>query len=400
MTIGNPANHETVTIRAIGTAGPLGTSIDFTPALRSVHLAREDAVAHGTGLDLAAPLKFKHAANMPFSARGTGISFTPATAVAHTSNEPVQPLGTGITLDRPLAKAHAIDAVIRDAVVTTAGYQGTPAPHQWFGGPALSASAGTMVLRNAAGLVVDSLNYGLLVDPWASEGYHGTSGTGEGGCRVPSPGAGRGFGGFGGPAAPAVTTPHRSAGRFPDGRDTDSNCGDFLLQSASTLSAASAAGATNIKVATVTGFAAGQTLLVGAGANAETAVIATVGTAGATTVSAATTPGATIVQVPAAMGFTVGQTITIDGGANVETAVVTAVGRVFGPGGPGAPGGSATITVAAPLTRAHAVGAAVSGTGITLAAGLTRVHGSGAQVGVNVPTPGAPNTYDRPAKRR
>src|SRR5206468_2943759 len=126
----------------------------------------------------------------------TGISFKPATAFAHSSNEPVQPLGTGITLDSPVARDHAIDAVVRDATVTTAGYQGTPAPNQWFGGPVLSNAAGAMVLRDAAGLVADSLNYGLFVDPWASEGYHGKSGAGEGGCRVASPGAGRG--GFGG----------------------------------------------------------------------------------------------------------------------------------------------------------------------------------------------------------
>ncbi len=125
----------------------------------------------GTGLDLAEPLKFNHAANIPFSVRGTGISFQPATAFAHSSNEPVQPLGTGITLDQPLANDHAIDAVVRDEKVTTAGYQGTPKPNQWFGGPALSPSAGNMVLRDAAGLVVDSLNYGGLVDPWAAEGY-------------------------------------------------------------------------------------------------------------------------------------------------------------------------------------------------------------------------------------
>ena len=85
--------------------------------------------------------KFNHAANLPFSDRGTGISFEPATAFAHSSNEPVQALGTGITLDSPLAKDHAIDAVVRDAAVTTAGYQGTPAPNQWFGGPALSTTA-------------------------------------------------------------------------------------------------------------------------------------------------------------------------------------------------------------------------------------------------------------------
>ena len=294
----------------------------------------------GTGLDLAAPLKFNHASNMPFSVRGTGISFKPATAFAHSSNEPVQPLGTGITLDRPLARAHAIDAVVRDAAVTTAGYQGTPAPNQWFGGPALSPSAGTMVLRDAAGLVVDSLNYGLLVDPWAAEGYQATSGAGESGCRVPTPGAGRG--GFGGASAGRPLRPParpiRSAGRFPDGLDTDSNCTDFLLQPATTLSAASAAGATNIKVASVADFAAGQTIMIDTGANLETAVIATVGTAGATTVGTATNVGATVIPVASGTGFSAGQTITIDSGANQETAVVASTGR-GGRGGPGGPGG-------------------------------------------------------------
>ena len=85
-------------------------------------------MAQGTGLDVAAPLKFNHAANLPFSNRGTGISFKPATAFGHSSNEPVQPLGAGITLDNPLARDHAIDAVVRDAAVTTAGYQGPPRP--------------------------------------------------------------------------------------------------------------------------------------------------------------------------------------------------------------------------------------------------------------------------------
>jgi hypothetical protein len=370
---------ETVTVAKVG-----------TPSAFNPNNVRSGDV--GTGLDLAAPLKFNHAANMPFSARGTGITFTPATAFAHSSNEPVQPLGTGVTLDAPLVKAHAIDAAVRDAAVTSAGYQGTPAPNQWFGGPALSPGAGTMVLRDAAGLVVDSLNYGLLVDPWASEGNHAKSGAGEGGCRVPTPGPGRG--GFGGPAAPAVSTPHRSAGRFPDGLDTDSNCTDFQLQPASVLAAGSDAGATNIKVASVADFAPGQSLVIDAGANRETAVIATVGTSGATTVSAATSAGATVVPVAGAMGFVAGQTITIGSGASLETAVVASLGR--GGLGRGGPGGGATITVSAPLTLAHAPGAQVSGSGITLAAGLTRAHAAGAQVNVNLPTPGGPNKYNRP----
>ena len=179
LTVGTPANHETVTTTAVGAGG----NVDFRPALARSHATREWVVAQGTGLDLAAPLKFKHAANLPFSVRETGISFRPATAFAHSSNEPIQALGSGITLDKPLTNNHAIHTVVRDAAVTTAGYQGTPEPNQWFGGPELTTSAvlfgrftisireGSMVLRDASGLVVDSLNYGSIVDPWAAQGY-------------------------------------------------------------------------------------------------------------------------------------------------------------------------------------------------------------------------------------
>jgi non-reducing end alpha-L-arabinofuranosidase len=384
MTIGTPANRETVVIAAIGASGPNGAGVNFTPALTMAHMAREDVVAHGTGLTLAAPLKFKHAANIPFSVRGTGITFTPATTFAHSSNEPIQPLGSGITLDKPLTSAHAINAVVHDAQVKTAGYQGASAPNQWFGGPALSTSAGNMVLRDATGLIVDSLNYGLLVDPWAAEGYQAKSGAGESGCRAPAPGGSRG--GFGGPAPSS----NRSAGRFPDGLDTDSNCTDFLLQPATTLSAVSAAGANNIKVASVMGFGAGQTIMIDTGANIETAAIAAVGTAGATTVGAATAVGATVIPVTSGMGFSAGQTITIDSGANQEVEVVASI-----TGGRGGFGGGAIITIAAPLAFAHAAGAQISGTGITLTAPLIRAHDGGAQVAGNVPTPGAPNKYYR-----
>jgi hypothetical protein len=387
LTIGTPANLETVTIAAVGTPGSAGTGIDLSPAVAHAHIDSEGAVVPGTGLDLAAPLKFTHAANLPFSDRGTGISFQPATAFAHSSDEPVQALGTGILLDSPLANGHAIDAVVRDAAVTTAGYQGTPAPNQWFGGPTLSTSApffdrtitlsaGSMVLRDASGLVVDSLNYGAMVDPWAGEGYQGVSGSEQSGCYAPTPGP-TGFG----PAAASNT----SAGRFPDGADTDSNCTDFLVQAAATLSTAAAAGATNIKVASVEGFDVGEKITIDTGADLETAVIATIGTAGGTTVGTATDVGATVIPVASAIGFRDGQTITIDDGANSETAVVASVRRF----------GTSTITVTAPLTHAHAAGAQVSGTGITLTAALTRAHATGAQVNDNVPTPGAPNHYHR-----
>jgi hypothetical protein len=375
----------------VGAGGSSGAGIEFTPALEQEHGNAELVVRPGTGLDLAAPLKFNHASNLPFSNRGTGITFKPATAFAHSSNEPVQALGTGITLDSALAKDHDIDAVVRNAAVKTAGYQGTPEPNQWFGGPELTANVpffesrisrreGNIMLRDASGLVVDSLNYGLLVDPWASEGYQGTSGTGQSGCHVASPGSIAGFG----PAAFAPVSTNSSAGRFPDGADTDSNCTDFLMQPATTLPAGSAAGATNIKVAKVEGFAAGQTIAVDTGANRETAVIATVGTAGATTVGTATDAGATLIPVASPIGFADGQTISLDSGANQETATVASIN--FSRRG-------ATITVTAPLTHAHAAGAQVSGSGITFTAALTRAHDRGAQVASYAPTPGAPNQY-------
>ncbi len=374
LTVGTPANHEVVTITGAGS----DNSVDFTPALARAHLAREFVVAQGTGLDLAAPLKFNHAANLPFSAWGTGISFQPPTTVAHSSNEPVQPLGTGITLDKPLDRNHEINAVVHDAAVMVAGYQGSPAPNLWFGGPALSPAAGNMVLRDAANLVVDSLNYGLLVDPWAAEGYQGVSGAQQNGCRVSTPG-----GGFGPGAAVML---NRSAGRFPDGADTDSNCNDFLLQPATMLPVGAAAGATNIKVANVADFAAGQTILIDSGADIETAVITLVGTPGATTVAQATSTGATVISVASPIGFSAGQAITIDSGANQETAVIasTAFAR-----------GSASITIAAPLARAHAAGAQLAGSGVTLAAALTKTHAGAAQVTRSLPTPGAPNQYFR-----
>jgi len=369
---------EWVTVTKVGTASARNT---FNGPLRE----GEDP---GTGLDLAEPLKFNHASNMPFSVRGTGISFQPPTAFAHSSNEPVLALATSLTLDSPLAHNHEIDTVVRDEKVTTAGYQGEKKPHQWFGGPAL-ANAGAMVLRDAAGLIVDSLNYGGLVDPWAAEGYQAASGAGASGCSVPAPTAGMGFGMRGGPA---VGGPNRSAGRFPDGADTDSNCDDFLLQNTTSLAVATPVGANNIKVASVADFRVGQKILVDTGEKSEVAVVQTVGTAGGTTMNAATEAGATVVPVANAMGFSTGQTITIDSGTNQETAVVASVsGGRFGRGGPG----GATITVAAPLAKTHNQGAEVSGSGITFATALTKAHESGAQIAGSVPTPGAPNQYFR-----
>ena len=390
ITVGTPASQQEVTVTGVGAQGPDGGSIDVSPALAKPHVVSEWVVSPGTGLDLAAPLRFNHAANLPFSDRGTGISFEPATAFPHASNEPVQALGSGIGLDKPLDHDHAIHGVVRDEAVKTAGYQGTPGPNQWFGGPAfttvtpqfgrdLTVEEGSMVLRDSTGLVVDSLNYGGLVDPWLAEGDQAASGAELSGCYVTAPGSV--FNPWSTVVAPVAT--NASAGRFPDGADSDSNCSDFLTQAVATLSVDTATGATNIKLTSVEGFLPGQTILIDADAQVETATISTVGTAGATTLNSPTGVGATVLHTANASGFRKGEKISIDDGANSETAVVFAVRDR----------GGATITLSAPLARAHGSGGMVAGSGISLTAPLKQAHRSGAQVSDSVPTPGAPNKY-------
>ncbi len=393
LIIGDLAHQDKATITAVKATG-----VDLTPALAHAHAEDQEVRSPGTGLDLATPLRFNHSANLPFSDRGTGISFKPATAFAHSSNEPIQALGSGIKLGSSLTKDHPISTAVRDPLVVTAGYQGKPEPNQWFGGPALtirdallgrfdvSVRAGSMVLRNASGLVVDSLNYGGLIDPWAAEGYQAASGPNQGGCYVLAPSYAEGFKA----AAVAAAATNTSSGRYPDGADTDSNCTDFRTQTSATLSAAASAGAINIKVADVRGFDVGKKVTIGAGANVETRIIAAVGTAGATTVSNATSVGTTVLKVADAMSFKDGQHITIGTGANSEKAVIKTTGII-----PVWRSGADTITVSAPLTHAYEPGAQVSGSGITLTMALNKPHAEGAQVYGEAPTPGAPNYYSR-----
>jgi hypothetical protein len=348
LTVGTGARKELATVKSVGAAG----------------------------IEVAGSLKFDHAAGIDVSGVGTGISFSPATKFPHVSGDAVQALGSGVTLDRPLVKGHPYGAAV--------GYHESSAPNQWFGS-VLSTRAGSIALLDAAGVLVDGMVYGSQQSNSSANGTIASpeiatleGDQGKGGCIVVVPG---------GPGAAA--TADRSVGRFPDGHDTDSNCSDFLLQPATTLSAASVAGAINIKVAGVADFATGQTITIDTGANLQSAVIATVGTAGATTVGAGTNVGATVIPVASAMGFIAGQAITIDSGTNQEAAVVASMSR----GGRG--GGGASLTIAAPLTLAHAAGAQVSGSGITLTAPLAQAHAAGAQVAGGAPTPGVPNKYYR-----
>ncbi|MFL6035351.1 MAG: beta strand repeat-containing protein, partial [Gaiellaceae bacterium] len=154
---------------------------------------------------------------------------------------------------------------------------------------------------------------------------------------------------------------------------------------ATTLAAGSNVNDTNIKVASVTGFAKGQTIKIGSGALAESAVISNVGTAGSggtgitlaaalanahasgvavagpppvvTATLAANATGPTNIRVSTVTGFAAGQTITIGSGTDLETVTIQSVGTA-GAGGTG-------ITLTSALTTAHALGSTVAGPGGT-----------------------------------
>jgi hypothetical protein len=347
-------------------------------------------------VELTTQLRFDHMMAVDVSDRGAGISFSPATRFAHKSGDALQALGSGITLESALERNHEVGAPVLNLLATSVGYQGPTKPDQWYGAP-LSSVAGSVALMDASGMVVvDAMVYGSRQSNSSANGTITSpeiatleGDQSQGGCIVVVPGSFTGFGQF----APAAGMTNRSVGRFPDGADTDSNCNDFQLQNTITLSAPATTGSNNIKVASVADLIIGQKIIIGIGTDSETAVIATIGTAGATTVGTATMAGVTAIPVAGVEGFNTGQTITIDSGEKLETAVVASIAagrRRFG-GRSNTP--TDTITVAMPLKYVHAVGAQVSGSGITLVTSLTRTHESGTQVTGNVPTPGAPNQY-------
>ena len=363
---------ETVTVTKVGTASARNTlSGPLKPG--------EDP---GTGLDIAEPLQFAHASNMPYSVNGTGISFEPATKYAHYSNEPVLALCFSIELDSPLAAPHPIDEAV---IAGTGGYRGAVPADQTFGGPALSDAGGNITLRDARGNVADALNFGLVVDPWMSEGYQADSGLDEPGNFAPTPAAGRRFGFGAGPQPQAAAL---SAGRWPDGADLDDNKVDFRTQQSSNLAMAAAAGETNLKVSTVQGLREGAPIVVGRGADAEVLSVVKLGSAGATALQSAAGAGAKTLVVASAQGFTPGQDILVGGEAAVIAEVIVPR-RWFMPAG----AQDNKLVLAAPLRKAHKATEPVVGTGVTLSAPLQAAHAAGAAVATGQPTPGAANQY-------
>ena len=126
----------------------------------------------------------------------------------------------------------------------------------------------------------------------------------------------------------------------------------------STLLVSTVAGATSLKLTSVSHIAVGNTITVDGG-NVQTSTVAAVGTAGtsttisglSTTLAAAYTPGDAAIKVSSVSNMAVGQTLTLDYVGAQETGVIASVGS-SGSGGTG-------ITLTPMPAQAHAQNTAI-----------------------------------------
>jgi len=375
-----------------------GTRTEFAVVKKVISVAQAPYRGRFDGdpgqVELRAPLQNDHMLAVDVSSPGTGISFTPATRFSHKSGDAVQALGSGVMLQDELNEPHETGAPIVLPGNSAVGYQGSVEADQYYGLP-MSYYAGSIALMDASGeVLMDALVYGSQQGNSSARGCVPTPAIatlegdqGQGGCIAVLPGTSQGS--FFASYDPMI----RSLGRFPDGKDSDSNCEDFISQNVIILSRKSDFNSNNIKVSSVDGMRVRQHIIIGTGADAEHVEIVEAGTAGGTTVSSASKPGATTIPVASVAGFSVGQTITIGTGPREETAVISSVTyprRNFG--NPAASQG-ASITVSKALRYAHALGDQLSGSGLTLSKGLLRTHSVAEQVSSGLPTPGTANQF-------
>ncbi len=79
------------------------------------------------------------------------------------------------------------------------------------------------------------------------------------------------------PNAPVLQDPNLSAGRYPDGSDTDDNQVDFKFQLSTNLYEAAKAGSRDITITETQGLRIGHLFNIGYGKDCETVTVATIG---------------------------------------------------------------------------------------------------------------------------
>jgi hypothetical protein len=136
---------------------------------------------------------------------------------------------------------------------------------------------------------------------------------------------------------------------------------------ATTVGTTSLAGKSTIRPASLAGIAAGHSIAIGWDDRLENRTVAAVGdNTGATTLAAASAIGATNIKVASVSNLTVGETLLLEGGVNDELVTITSVGTA-GSGGSG-------LNLAAPTTLAHASGGNVTATWLSVTSPLAFGH--------------------------
>ncbi len=295
----NVGNTEQVIITEVGTAGQTGTGLTFTPALASDHGRFQ--VASGVTPAGSTTLRLASLANI---AVGQSLSIDSG---ANQESATVAQVGDGGAA-LLAAAASAGDTNLKVDSVDGFTVGGTI----WVG---MGAAQESSVIA-AVGTAGDSGTGLSLTAPLANDHVVGEPTTGDI-AALSAPLTKDHFvsAGFGGTDVPVVSS--------------------------------TAAGTTNIKVASTDGFYVGQEINIDTGANLEPATITTIGTPGISgtgfdlaapltkdhsgavpVVQAApvAAPGATNVKLDSVMGFYPGDTINIGSGADAESHTITAVG--------------------------------------------------------------------------
>ncbi|HEX5193166.1 MAG TPA: hypothetical protein VFW09_10210 [Solirubrobacteraceae bacterium] len=197
-----------------------------------------------------------------------------------------------------------------------------------------------------------------------------------------------------------------------DGNNTAPS--SLVAQPGGSATVAAPAGATNVELASTSGFLRGDTITIGSGASAESRAITSVGVSGSgTTLSSSANAGDLQLTVASTAGLTAGQYITVGQGSGQETdriatingstltlysalhsahssgdpVAVKSIGVTFTPAlghshdvGEAAIDTGTGITLAHPLAHDHTTGEEIAspGTGVTLTAPLQHAHATGA----------------------
>ncbi len=136
---------------------------------------------------------------------------------------------------------------------------------------------------------------------------------------------------------------------------------------ATTVGTTSLAGSSTFRPASVAGIAAGHVLNIGWDDRLENRTVAAIGDGtGNGTLSAAAAAGATNIKVSSVTNVTVGETLLLEGGVNDELVTVASVGTT-GSGGTG-------LDLTAPTTIAHASGGNFTATWLSVTSPLTHGH--------------------------